>query len=127
MTEEPFNAIKTKGVKFWGEKGWIEVSRGFYKASSRKFKPRKQKKDKGPYETKIPHQLNFIEAIRSRIDPAVPVEVGHRSCTVCNLGNISYELGRPVKWDPYTERFVNDAEAERFFHRQYRDGYSLPV
>ena len=27
MTSEAFDNNKTKGVKFWGEKGWIEVAR----------------------------------------------------------------------------------------------------
>jgi predicted dehydrogenase len=126
MTEEPFNAENTKGVKFWGAKGWIEISREFYKASDKSLEPKSTGKESGPYETAIPHQVNFIKAVRSRKDPQVPVEIGHRSCTVCNLGNISYELGRPIKWDPATEKFVNDPEAEKFYHRIYREGYSLP-
>jgi len=33
-------------------------------------------KVEGPYETRIPHQLNFIESVRMRKDPVVPVEIG---------------------------------------------------
>ena len=33
MTEEPFNEQQTKCVKFWGDKGWIEVSREHFLAS----------------------------------------------------------------------------------------------
>ena len=29
----------TKGVKFWGENGWIEVARGYFNASDPKFNP----------------------------------------------------------------------------------------
>ncbi|MGK7394451.1 MAG: Gfo/Idh/MocA family protein [Candidatus Cyclobacteriaceae bacterium M3_2C_046] len=126
MTEEPFDAQKTKGVKFWGNDGWIEISRGHYKASDPSLMPPKSaSSDDGPYETRIPHQINFIEAVRNRKDPVVPVEIGHRSCTVCNLGNIAYELGRPVRWDATSESFVNDPEADKHFHRNYRDGYSV--
>ncbi len=124
MTEEPFNEQKTKGVKFWGNDGWIEVARGFFQGSTPALKP-KISDDKGPYETKIPHQINFIESVRARKDPQVPVEVGHSSCTVCTLGNIAYELGRPVRWNPDTQTFVNDVEATKFYHRDYRSGYSL--
>ena len=126
MTEEPFDKDKTKGVKFEGKDGWLEVSRGHFKASDPSFKS-KIKKDSGPYETKIPHQINFIEAVRKRKDPVVPVEIGHRSCTVCTLGNISYDLGRPIKWNPKTEEFVDDAQAELYMHREYRKGYKLPA
>ncbi|HNW58008.1 MAG TPA: Gfo/Idh/MocA family oxidoreductase, partial [Bacteroidales bacterium] len=108
MTSEPFNEEKTKGVKFIGENGWIEVARGYFKASDPKFVAPETAKTEGPYETKIPHQVNFIESVRSRKDPAVPVEIGHRSCTVCNLGNIACELKRTIKWNPETETFVDD-------------------
>ena len=127
MTSEPFDENKTKGVKFWGEKGWIEVSRGYFNASDPKFIPTKTEETNGPYETKIPHQLNFVESVRSRKDPVVPVEIGHSSCTVCNLGNIACELKRTVKWNPATETFVDDIDgkATKLIHYEYRKGWIL--
>jgi len=127
MTSEPFDNKKTKGVKFWGENGWIEVARGYFKASDPKFMPTKEKAIEGPYETRIPHQINFIESVRSRKDPVVPVETGHSSATVCNLGNIACELKRTVKWNPVTETFVDDTDgkATRLLHYEYRKGWKL--
>jgi predicted dehydrogenase len=126
MAEEPFNSRKTKGVKFQGKDGWIEVSRGYFKSSDKKFNSN-VKAESGPYETKIPHQVNFIESVRAHKDPQVPVEIGHSTCTVCTLGNISYELGRPINWDPAKQQFVEDAKAESYMHREYRKGYKLPM
>jgi len=127
MTSEPFDEKKTKGVKFWGETGWIEVSRGYFKASDPKFNPEKKEAATGPYETRIPHQLNFIESVRSRKDPVVPVEIGHSSCTVCNLGNIACSLKRTVKWDPAKEKFIDDTDgaATKLLHYEYRKGWKL--
>ncbi len=127
MTSEPFNEEKTKGVKFIGETGWIEVARGFFNASDTKFNPPEGNKSEGPYETKIPHQVNFIEAVKSRKDPAVPVEIGHSSCTVCTLGNIACELKRTIKWNPETETFVDDTDgaATKLMHYEYRAGWKL--
>jgi len=129
MTSEPFNEKKTKGVKFWGEKGWIEVSREHYSASDPAFNPPPvaAEEQEGPYETKIPHQLDFIEAVRNRRDPVVPVETGHSSCTVCTLGNIAVLLDRTIRWDPATETFVDDADgaATAMLHYSYRDPYKL--
>jgi len=127
MTSEPFNNEKTKGVKFWGEKGWIEVARGFFNASDKKFYAPETAKTEGPYETKIPHQVNFIESVRAHTDPTVPVEIGHSSCTVCNLGNIACELKRTIKWDPATEKFIDDTDgaATKLMHYEYRSGYKL--
>ncbi len=129
MTSEPFNEKNTKGVKFTGDKGWIEVSREHYLASDDSLLPPKTEGvDKNvPYETKIPHQINFIEAIRERKDPVVPVEIGHSSCTVCTLGNIACDLKRTIKWDPINEVFVDDTDgaATAKLQYQYREGWSL--
>lgn len=127
MTSEPFDELRTKGVKFWGDKGWIEVARGYFKASDPKFIPADQGKTEGPYETKIPHQVNFIESVRSRKDPVVPVEIGHSSCTVCNLGNIACALKRTIKWNPATETFVDDTDgaATKMMMYEYRKGWKL--
>ncbi len=127
MTSEPFDEKKTKGVKFIGEKGWIEVSRGYFNSSDPKFIPKEKAKDDGPYETRIPHQVNFIESVRKHKDPVVPVEIGHSSCCVCNLGNIACDLKRTIKWNPKTETFVDDTDgaATAKLHYQYRTGWKL--
>ena len=129
MTSEPFDEKLTKGVKFWGEGGWIEVSREIFNASDPKFLPpaSSETDSSGPYETKIPHQVNFIEAVKSRKDPVVPVEIGHSSCTVCTLGNIACDLKRTIQWDPVTETFINDTDgaATRQLHYEYRSPWKL--
>lgn len=127
MTEEPFNEQKTQGVKFWGDKGWIEISRGHFLASDDSLVPVAKEESNGAYETKIPHLSNFIESIKNRTEPVVPVEIGHSSCVVCTLGNIAYDLGRPIKWNPAIETFVDDQEAlaNRLYNKTYSPGYSL--
>jgi predicted dehydrogenase len=128
MTSEPFDEAMTKGVKFIGKKGWIEISRGHFKASHDSLLPPASKKaTSGAYETAIPHLIDFIEATREHRDPVVPVETGHRSCTVCTLGNIACELKRTIKWDPATEEFVEDedGEATKMLHYKYRNGWQL--
>ena len=127
MTSEPFDEKLTKGVKFLGENDWIEVSRGYFNASDPKFFAPKVEVTEGPYETKIPHQVNFIESVRAGKDPVVPVEIGHSSCTVSTLGNIACELKRTVKWNPETETFIDDTDgaATRLMHYEYRAGWKL--
>lgn len=142
MTSEPFNDKQTRGNKFWGEKGWIEVARGFFNASDPKFYADKKEvgdeffywdrseqiSERGSLdETKVPHPLNFIESVRTRKDPIVPVEIGHSSCTVCNLGNIACALKRTVNWDPSTETFIDDKDgaATKMLQYEYRKGWKL--
>jgi hypothetical protein len=74
------------------------------------------------------HFENFIECVRSRksSDLRAPVEEGHFSTALCHLGNISYRVGRSLKFDAATERFVGDEEANQLLGRSYRAPYSLP-
>ncbi len=125
VTQQDFDGNK-QGVKFYGENGWIQVQRGEVLASDPAFLPKATTEDPNlPFETKVPHMATFINSVRSRIDPNVPVEVGHSSCTMCTLGNIAYELKRPLHWNPIVEKFVNDPEASKHLHYQYRPGYKL--
>ena len=71
------------------------------------------------------HMENFLHCVRTRGEPAAPVEVGHRSATVCHIGNIAMMLDRKVKWDPVAERFVNDPEADRMLARAMRSPWHL--
>jgi hypothetical protein len=57
------------------------------------------------------HYKDFVDAIRSRKKPVCDVEVGARSVTVCHLGNLAYWNKRALKWNPKTEKFIGDAEA----------------
>lgn len=70
------------------------------------------------------HYQSFISGIKSRRDPNVPVEIGHSSCTMCNIGNIADELNRPLQWNPIVEKFMND-EANSKLHYAYREPYKL--
>ncbi len=126
MTSESWDEKKTKGVKFFGDNGWIEVARGYFNASDPKLFPEKKEEQTNmPYETRIPHQVNFIESVRSRKDPVATVEIGHRTCTVCNIGNIACDLKRTVKWDPETETFIDDPDATKKMHYTYRETWKL--
>ena len=113
-----------QSVKIYGENGWIMVKRGQFLASSPEFMPT-DVNQKAVYETNVPHYQSFIDSIRSRRDPSVPVEVGHSSCVVCTIGNIAYELDRPLQWNPIVEKFMGDAEANSKLHYEYRKPYTL--
>ena len=114
-----------QAVKVYGENGWIIVGRGKYLASSPDLMPTKVDEQR-VYETNVPHYQSFIDSVRSRRDPSVPIETGHSSCVMCTLGNIAYELDRPLQWNPIVEKFMNnDAEANSKLHYEYRKPYKL--
>jgi predicted dehydrogenase len=74
------------------------------------------------------HYGNFINAIRSgkQTDLNCDIEEGHRSSALAHIGNISYRLGRELKFDGATERFVGDDEANAMLKAEYRAPFVVP-
>ena len=52
--------------------------------------------------------------------PVADVEIGARTAQICQLANIGYQLRRMLRWDPQTEEFVDNAEANRLRSRENR-------
>ncbi len=73
----------------------------------------------------LPHVRNFLDCIKSRALPAADIEAGHRSTTVCHLGNIAFRTGQKLLWDAQAERFTNSEEANRLLGRRYRPPWRL--
>jgi predicted dehydrogenase len=113
------------GVRFTGTEGWIEVSRDHLIAEPESLLRQKLRPNEIHLYESTNHPDNFLECIRTRNRPASDAEVGCRSVTVCHLGNIAYWLGRPLKWDPKAEQFVNDPEADKMKSRPMRAPWRL--
>jgi predicted dehydrogenase len=76
-----------------------------------------------------PHFENWINAIRSRQheDLAADIEEGHKSMTVCLLARTSYQVGRPLRFDPATEKVIDDEQADALLNQpEYREPYVVP-
>ena len=71
------------------------------------------------------HHGNWLDCIQSRKRCICDVEIGHRSVTICHMGNISMRLGRPLKWDPVKEEFIGDEEANAMISRPKRAPWHL--
>jgi myo-inositol 2-dehydrogenase / D-chiro-inositol 1-dehydrogenase len=114
------------GVHFEGENGWIFVSRGTIQASDERLLSEPLPSDATRLYVSNDHAGNFIDSVRTRKPTICPAEVGHRSVTVCHLGNISLRLGgRKLEWDPEKERFKNDDEANAMLNRPMRKPWKL--
>jgi predicted dehydrogenase len=70
------------------------------------------------------HHKNWLECIKSGKPTICTAEVGHRSATICHLGNIGYRLRKPLKWDPVKEQF-DDAAANKELSREPRAKWKL--
>lgn len=135
------NGEYPNGIRFEGDEGWIFVTRGSGVTDSdpdsgenvdspiKASDPSILDSEIGPneihlYESSEQH-TNWIECIQSRAQTIAPVEVAHRSCSVCLLSHIAMKIPRKLYWDPINERFKNDDEANGMLSRPERYRYSL--
>ena len=115
-----------EGITFEGEKGALFVYRGKSESTPADIlqQPLAAKDVRLPVSTE--HFHNWLECIKSRQRPICDVEIGHRSATVCHLGNIAVRTGRTIRWDPAGEQVIGDREAAAMLSRTYRKPYELP-
>jgi len=112
------------GAIFIGEKGKITIDRAICRSDPPGLaEAALDKRQNGFTEN---HLKNWLDCIKSRQKPIADVEIGHRSATVCHLGNIARWTGRKLRWDPVKELFPDDAGANQYLDRQRRQPWELP-
>lgn len=126
------------GNIFYGTDGYMEIDGGNWKAfRKRETEPfagsKKAEQDKVVDPTfrlasgGSAHYVNFLDAIRSGKDSMLNCHIkeGFYSSAVPLLANISYRLGRELKFIGDQEKFLNDKEADNMLSRAYRKPYII--
>ncbi|MGQ9732331.1 MAG: Gfo/Idh/MocA family protein [Candidatus Zipacnadales bacterium] len=128
------------GIRFEGTEGWI----GFngWRAPLEASHPAILESEIGPEEVHLYHpseivrredgglggeHRNFLDCIKLREPCYAPAEVGHRTITIAHIGNIAMMLGRKLKWNPDTERFIDDSAADAMLNRPQREPWTLQM
>jgi hypothetical protein len=86
---------------------------------------RKWPDDVALWQCKVSQRRNCSNRAQPK-NAIADVEIGHRSVAICHIANITRELDRKLGWNPATERFVGDAEADSLLARPRRKRYELP-
>lgn len=113
------------GTKWYGEQGWIYVTRGKIDANPKSV----LKEVIGPdgiqlYKSRD-HLQNFLDCVKSRQLTITPCEVAHRSASIGHLGQIAMALGRKIRFDPDNEHILRDSTATRMLRNPMRSPWHL--
>jgi predicted dehydrogenase len=73
------------------------------------------------------HSRNFLDCLKSRQLPICDIEIGHRSTSVAQLGNIAYRTRSHLLWNPSTEEFKGNKRASKLLSGKYRKPWKLAV
>jgi predicted dehydrogenase len=115
------------GTTFEGQDGTIFVSRKKLEATPASLLDEPLSASDVHLYASSDHCGNWVDCIRSRKLPICDVSIGHRSATVCHLGNIAIRSQKALKWDPKAEKIVGDDELQQMISRPYRAPWSLPA
>jgi predicted dehydrogenase len=109
------------GNLFYGSKGYMAVGGSDFRTMIDGQEGPSGKGGGSPYH-------NFHEAVRTRDRASLHAEAeeGHYSSALCHLANVAYRLGRSLEFDPKTETFGRDAEANALLTRKYRPPFVVP-
>ena len=114
--------VRVEGTEGWIEHTWFQ-SDGFIASNAEllRWQP-------GPNDLQFPlisEKQDFVNCIKSRLEPMIPAEIGHRTATMCQIGHIALQTGAKLKWNPETERFVDNAEANKLLSRPQRAPWTV--
>ena len=130
----------TNGIKFEGSEGWIFVSRGGEKTTAsdpasaygkalEASDPKILNTALGGNDLRLPvsrdHHLNWLTSIQTRKPAVTTVEEAHRSTSGCIIGWIAMKLRRKLRWNPESEQFIDDTEANAMLARAERAPYGV--
>lgn len=125
MTHEKWDW--SNAILFTGTEGEIRVQRKKIETTPASLKDKViGEKEKHVYKSEN-HHKDFLQAMRTRSKPICDVEVGHRTASVCNIGNIAYRLNRPLQWNPKKEEFKNDKEANDLLGRSMNKEWGIKI
>lgn len=125
MTHEKWDW--NNAIHFVGSEGEIKVQRRKLETTPVSLKDKViGENEKHVYKSEN-HYKDFLDAMRKRSKPICDVEVGHRTASVCNLGNIAYQLKRPLHWNPEKETIKGDKEANALLGRKLNKEWGVKI
>ncbi|GAB3898080.1 Gfo/Idh/MocA family oxidoreductase [Larkinella knui] len=125
MTHQPWEW--SNAIQFVGSEGTLNVQRKKLETTPVALATKVIGPDEKHVYLSENHYKDFLDAMRKRSKPICDVEVGHRTASVCTIGNIAYELKRPLRWDPKKESFKKDKDANALLERSLKDEWAIKV
>jgi predicted dehydrogenase len=104
---------------FYGTKGYMALEENAFRIYLGRSKEPIKEPDVEGVEQKD-HARVWLDALRAgdRNRLTAEIEETYLSCALCELANLSYRVGRELRFDPKAEKFVGDSEADKLLRRE---------
>ena len=112
-------------VRFEGDTGWVEAGdSGKLALSSPALLAGRKVAEIGGYPATF-HIRNFLDCVKSRAQPRANADVACQAHIACHATNIAIFLGRKLAYDPATNEFIGDEQANRLRSEALREPWRL--
>jgi len=120
-----YGRTTSHGTAFEGTEGWVHVDRSGLNAHPKELLAA----ELGPNDVRLyqssNHVRNLLDCVKSRAETICPIDVAVQADIICHISDIAIRLEEKLKWDPKTERFVNNDAANRRLSRPMRSPWTL--
>lgn len=118
------------GARFDSERGWVAAADGYTRAEASSPELLEEyelviKEYAEKTGRSLDHMQNFLDCVRSREQTVANPSVMHHSMTTVHCANIAMWLERDMEFDPETETFVGDDEANALLSREKREPWDI--
>lgn len=113
------------GCRFIGDEGWVYVDRKTSSAEPESLMKVDFKDTDLRLTDSTNHGDNFLACVRSRKDPVSDVDAAHIASSLGMVADIAARLKQKLAWDPKTERFAGNDEANGMLTRKMHNGWEL--
>ncbi len=121
----PRRGENTPFITFYGDQGIIQIIDPGYRQLD--IQGKEVSKNVGEGDRDLAHFANFLECVRTGAKPNSEIEEGQKGSLLCHLANISYRVGRTLRFDPATHKIIGDPDAMKLWGREYRPGWEPKV
>jgi len=120
-----YGRTTSHGTAFEGADGWVHVDRAGINAHPKEL----LKTEFGPSDIRLDesnnHVRNLLDCVKTRSKPLSHIDDSVQSDILCHISDIAIRLEQKLRWDPKTEKFVNNDVANRRLTRPMRSPWTL--
>lgn len=126
MRDSGFLGLGSCHVRFEGDAGWVETADGGKIAVSDNLRGESLAAPAGAVNDATPsHVRDFVNCVKTRKQPRSNALAACQTHIACHAAYIAFQLGRKLSFDPATDSFLNDEEANRMRSRAMREPWRL--
>jgi hypothetical protein len=127
LRDKGFLGLGSCHIRYEGEGGWVETADGGKIEVSENLRGENVQVSppEGRRDATTNHVRDFVDCVKSRRQPRSHALAAAQAHIACHAAYIAFQLGRKLSFDPATDTFIGDHEANRMRSRAMREPWRI--